>query len=151
MEQRHFDLRLFCDLHIIRRKQVIDHQPRIHRLLDRLTHPVALFKITDKFAHSKFWLVKTLSVPDAPQRLLIQLDLFSCKSRTWNDRRRDPIADILQCRCLPLRSFLLGGDLLRADSIFDLVALEADIADGVQYLNAVDLPAELLRFHINCR
>ena len=87
--------------------------------------------------------METFSCSDAPQRLLVQLELFSRKSRAGNDRRRDPVADVLQRRRLPLRSLLLGGDRLRTDGTFDLVALEADIADGVQYLNAVDLPAEL--------
>ena len=144
----------FCllrDFHIFRRKQVIDHQSRVHGLGDGRAAPVALLKVAGKFPQAQGRLEIAFASADAPQGLLIELRFLSHKGGLGHDGRRDPIADVLQGHRLQLGPFLLRGDRRCARRGFDLVAFETDVADGAEHLDAVDLPPELLRFHVDRR
>ena len=111
---------------------------------------VALLKIAHKLPQAQGRLVKRLAAANAPQRLLIELRKRAAKRFAGTDDGRKSIAHISQSHGLALRAFFVGINDLILDLFLDLVALETDIANGVEHFDARDLPIKLHGLVVNC-
>ena len=131
--QRGAGARFFPHFIVVQVKYVIEHQSEIHIHRDRFfaVLAVALLKIGHKFSQPQRWLHKGLSAPDAPQRLGVQLLCGAGELLPGTDAGGKAVMDVPQRHGLALCAVLVGEDGLVPHLGFDLVPLEADIADGV--------------------
>jgi hypothetical protein len=83
--------------------------------------------------------------------MTIESFLVALKVWPWDHGCRDTIPDVFQCHGLPLGSLVLRvHKVLPADGTLDLIALETDVLDGIEHLDAVYLPVKFHWLTVDC-
>ena len=150
MKQRQTGRRFLFYCYVPRKvKNVIEHQPGVQTFVNG--RPVRrLLKVGDKLPQAERRLMKGFSMTDTPPRLFIEPTFLPLESGTRDDRRGNPVTHVLKGDRLPWRAlFVRENPAFPAGFAFDLVPLEADVADGIQNLNPVDLPIKFQRLGVN--
>ena len=82
--------------------------------------------------------------------LHLRVQLLHCSLKVWpgHNPRGNAVPDVIQKDGLPLGALVIRADWLQAaQGAFYFVALEADVANGLQYLNLTQSGAA---FRIHC-